>query len=633
LELALVAGGVVLRKWEVRGDNITWSGECHAPGLGTGGPPQAVAAVHPEDRSVVEAAIRQAVGERTAFQVEYRVVWPDGSIRWMSARGQAVQDGRGSVVTVLGAAHDITQERAFQQEREQLLVDRERQKEFLRRLFENSPIGIAVIGRDGRYIMANPRYEANTGRPDLRVAGQHVGQFVPEETRRLMQHIMQQVIETGKPFRLREFEANVGPGREHTWWNNDVVPLFDQKGKVESLLALTDEVTEQVVSRRHIERLAGEMKAGRDQLQAIIEAMTEGLIVADASGDIVIANSAIHRMHGVDQPQKMPRSAAQYPYVFDMRNGQGQRVSHEDWPLARALKGETVRQMELHSRRLDSGTSWAGSYSAVPVRGPDGEIVLGIVTVHDLTQRKHVEQELERTAEELKRSNRDLEQFAYVASHDLQEPLRMVVGHLGLIARRLQDKLDDDTRELLGYAVDGAARMQSLIRDLLLYSRVGRDEGAFVETDVGAVVDRVVEDLKAPIQESGAAIRHGSLPTIKAAPALISQLLQNLIANAIKYRLPQRTPEIDVDARRDGDGWLFSVRDNGIGIRPHDLQRVFIVFQRLHSKGAYAGTGIGLAICKRIVEHHGGRIWAESEPGRGSTFFFWLPDRDGQPAR
>jgi chemotaxis family two-component system sensor kinase Cph1 len=227
----------------------------------------------------------------------------------------------------------------------------------------------------------------------------------------------------------------------------------------------------------------------------------------------------------------------------------------------------------------------------------------------------------------LARSNAELEQFAYVASHDLQEPLRMVASYTQLLARRYQDKLDADARDFIAYAVDGATRMQALIADLLNYSRIGTRGKPFRPSSSEAVLERVLAGLRLMINESGATLSHDPLPTILCDDVQLGQLFQNLLVNAIKFRT-EIPPLIHISAERKGNVWTFSVRDNGIGIAPEYAERIFMIFQRLHSKNEYPGTGIGLAVCKKIVERHGGRIWVNSQPGSGATFFFTIPDRD-----
>jgi signal transduction histidine kinase len=225
--------------------------------------------------------------------------------------------------------------------------------------------------------------------------------------------------------------------------------------------------------------------------------------------------------------------------------------------------------------------------------------------------------------QELARSNAELEQFAYVASHDLQEPLRMIASYVQLLERRYKDKLDSDANDFIGFAVDGAKRMQSLINDLLTYARIGTRGKPFVPVDSGKILGAAIANLKMAIEESGAAVEHEALPTVSADGTQLMALFQNLVGNAIKFRSTS-PPRVRVAAKH-GDGvWTFSVEDNGIGIDPQYWERAFLLFQRLHTRKEYPGTGIGLAVCKKIVERHGGRIWVQSELGRGATFYFTI---------
>jgi light-regulated signal transduction histidine kinase (bacteriophytochrome) len=232
---------------------------------------------------------------------------------------------------------------------------------------------------------------------------------------------------------------------------------------------------------------------------------------------------------------------------------------------------------------------------------------------------------VKRTAEELERSNKDLEQFAYVASHDLQEPLRAVSGFVALLQHRYGDSLDDKAREYIGAAVDGAQRMQTLIDDLLEYSRVGTGGRTLEPTSARTALDRAIANLDASIREAEAVITADPLPVVPADGVQLAQLFQNLIGNAIKFR-SDRPPSIHVACQHRRGSWIISVQDNGIGIERQYAERIFLIFQRLHTRRNYPGTGIGLAICRRIVERHGGRIWVESQPEQGATFSFSIPD-------
>jgi light-regulated signal transduction histidine kinase (bacteriophytochrome) len=243
-----------------------------------------------------------------------------------------------------------------------------------------------------------------------------------------------------------------------------------------------------------------------------------------------------------------------------------------------------------------------------------------VLALNNITARKRAEAELSR-------SNRDLEQFAYVASHDLQEPLRMVAGFLQLLRDRHAGKLDGKAKEYIGFAVEGAGRMSQLISDLLEYSRVQTRTPQPAPTDMKTVFRQAVANCQASIRQAQAAVTCEDLPTVLGDQAQLVQLLQNLLGNAVKFRRPDAPPEVRVGARRQADHWLFWVQDNGIGIQEDQAERLFLIFQRLHAQEKYPGTGIGLAICKKIVERHGGRIWVEPMPGGGSKFLFTIPAR------
>lgn len=240
------------------------------------------------------------------------------------------------------------------------------------------------------------------------------------------------------------------------------------------------------------------------------------------------------------------------------------------------------------------------------------------------TQRLHAERELLDTAAKLKRSNADLEQFAYVASHDLKEPLRAISGSIQVLQDRYGTLLPDEAETFVRHTVDGATRMQTLIDDLLTYSRLTSREAPLEPTDVGEVLQEAIANLATSIRESRAVITHDSLPVVPGDRVQLVQVLQNLLSNALKYR-SERTPKIHVGCKNTPDEWLLWVRDNGIGIPPQYQDKIFKLFQRLHGRQEYSGTGIGLAVCKKVIERHGGRIWVESEPEEGSTFFFTIP--------
>jgi len=245
-------------------------------------------------------------------------------------------------------------------------------------------------------------------------------------------------------------------------------------------------------------------------------------------------------------------------------------------------------------------------------------------SVEDIAERKKVEEYMRVLMEDLKRSNAELEEFAYVASHDLQEPLRMVASFTQLLERRYKDKLDDDANDFINFIVDGTSRMQGLINDLLVFSRVRTRGIDFNATDMNIVLENVLINIRQSIKETNATITNDPLPVIIADDSQMMQLFQNLISNALKFH-GEEEPHIHISGEVKEEKWIFSVRDNGIGIDSKNFDRIFIIFQRLHKKDEYSGTGIGLSVCKKIIQRHRGKIWVESELGKGSTFYFSIP--------
>jgi light-regulated signal transduction histidine kinase (bacteriophytochrome) len=272
---------------------------------------------------------------------------------------------------------------------------------------------------------------------------------------------------------------------------------------------------------------------------------------------------------------------------------------------------------------VDDVTSFSIDYLSTPIF-EDEQLVGAVVSFRDVTARKRADETLANRTKQLERSNAELEQFAYVASHDLQEPLRMVTGYTSLLSKRYRGRLDLAADEFIDFAAEGANRMRVLINDLLTYSRVTSQAAEPAPVDCQLILRETLSALEVSIQESGANLTHDGLPTVQGDRVQLGQLFQNLISNALKYRNGQE-PRIHVGCERREREWLLFVRDNGIGIDERFAEKIFVIFQRLHTREQYPGTGIGLAVCKRIVERHGGRIWVESTPGNGATFFFTLP--------
>lgn len=438
----------------------------------------------------------------------------------------------------------------------------------------------------------------------------------------------QRIMLTGQPLVGRE-EKETWPDGSVTWVSTTKQCLLDDRGEVIGTFGISRNITARKLAE-------GRLHESEERLQSILDATSAVIYVKDRQGRYLLINRQFEALFHLTRDQIRGRSDHD---IFPQQAADAFRVND-----LKALANEQPLEFEEIAPQDDG----PHTYLSIKFRLYDASgapyAVCGIST--DITERKRAEEELKRTAVELARSNADLEQFAYAASHDLQEPLRMIASYLQLLVRRYQGKLDQDADDFIGFAVDGARRMQGLINDLLAYSRVGTRGRPFETTDCGDALKQALANLRVALEECSAVVTHDGLPRVMGDGPQLAQLFQNLISNCIKFR-SAAPPEIRVSARlgpaltgaagarRPGTypaaEWVISVQDNGIGIDREHFERIFIIFQRLHTRDRYPGTGIGLSICKKIIERHGGRIWVESEPGQGAAFHFTLPQADATP--
>jgi PAS domain S-box-containing protein len=352
--------------------------------------------------------------------------------------------------------------------------------------------------------------------------------------------------------------------------------------------------------------------------RSLIEASLDPLVTIGHDGKITDVNEATEQVTGYSRDELIGTDFMDY-----FTEPEKAKIGYQE-----VFKEGFVSDYALEIRHRN-GNKTHVLYNASIYKDESGEAIGIFAAARDITERKKAEELLKLKLEELRRSNEELEQFAYVSSHDLQEPLRMISSYLQLLQRRYQGKIDDKADKYIYYAVDGAARMQTLINDLLEFSRVTTKAEKPEPTDSESVLNQVLSNLELYIKENRATVSHDSLPEIMADSTQLAQVFQNLIINGIKFH-SEEAPKIYISAEKKASEWQFSVQDNGIGIDPQYSERIFEVFKRLHNKEDYPGTGIGLAVCKKIVERHGGRIWVESELGKGSTFYFTLPINPGE---
>jgi PAS domain S-box-containing protein len=563
--------------------------------------------IHPDDQARVTAAINQAIRTRSIFELEHHVLRVDGSLGWTFSRAIPLRDANGEIVEWFGAASDVTErKRAEQRLRES--------EEHYRMLFDSIDEGFCTIEVlfnennepvDYRFLEANPAFETQTGIKNGR--GKRMREIAPQHEEHWFQ-IYGKIALTGEPARFDNPAAQL-----QRWY--DVHAFRVGEPQERKVAILFNDITE----RR---RKEAALRESEERFQAMANGIPQLAWMAEADGHIVWYNQRWYEYTGT---------------TFEQMEGWAWQSVHDPDELPKVLEkwkssiatGQPF-DMEFPLRGAD------GRYRMFltrvrPVKDAEGRVVRWFGTNTDISERKEAEkrlaeqaEELSRKVDELARSNADLEQFAYVASHDLQEPLRMVTAYTQLLAERYRGKLDDQADKFIGYASEGALRMQVLIKDLLAFSRIGRNGAARGSVDCNAVVEEVVHTLASAIQESGAVVTHAALPTVWADRTQMAQVFQNLIGNAVKFRRKE-PPLISVQAEKADQHWLFRVQDNGIGIAPEYAEKIFVVFQRLHARTEYAGNGIGLAICKKIIERGGGKIWVESQAGSGSTFKFTVP--------
>ncbi len=387
------------------------------------------------------------------------------------------------------------------------------------------------------------------------------------------------------------------------------------------ILLVISDITERRKSERALAAQVVELARFNEFTRQIVETVPDAMLILDETLRVQQANRSFYQTFEVSP------EATDGRFIYDLGNGEWnipelRHVLEEILP-----QNKTVENFEVEHDFPDIGLR-VMLLNARQLHQHDAGNSLILLVISDITERRTVERVLAAQVVELARSNADLQQFAYVASHDLQEPLRMVTSYMKLLERRYKGRLDSDADEFIGFAVDGATRMQILIDDLLAYARIGTARNPLTMIDSNTTLDYALSNLEVALQDSGSVVTHGALPMIAADSSQLAQVFQNLIGNALKFRGEQPL-QVHVDARQSEEGWLFSVCDNGIGIQAEFHERIFVIFQRLHKREDYSGTGVGLAISKKIVERHGGRIWVESEPGHGSTFYFTLPIQGG----
>jgi PAS domain S-box-containing protein len=516
-----------------------------------------------------------------------------------------------ALIWILPALHRIPTTAELEREIEirRRAEDTAREREERLRSFVDSVQDYAMymIDVNGLVRSWNVGAERIKGYEAIEVVGRHFSFFYTGEE--IAAHKPEEALQTatetgrfeGQGWRLRKDGTRF-------WAHVIIRPVHDDAGAVIGFSKVTRDLTESL--------------ALETRYQTLLEAVPDAIVIVATAGRIDFVNGAAERIFGYPRAEMVGQSARMLtpPRVEEVQMGYVAQL------LANSPEAEQPGEI-LGLRRGE--VEFPIELSVSPLDTRDGRMVLFVI--RDLAERKAAAKLLAEKIDELRHSNEQLEQFAHIASHDLQEPLRMVASYTQLLAKRYRGRLDADADEFIAYAVEGTQRMKQLIEALLEYSRVGKGSAPVRQFPSERVLDQALATLRVRVEETGAVVTRDRLPIITASDEPLAQIFQNLVGNAIKYR-GDRAPRIHVSSSATADEWIFSVADNGIGIDPRYFEKIFLIFQRLHSQDEYEGTGIGLAICHRILHQQGGRIWVESRPGQGSTFYFALPIPQCQPA-
>jgi PAS domain S-box-containing protein len=484
-----------------------------------------------------------------------------------------------------------------------------------RGLLEAAPDAMVVVNPVGEIVLLNMRAEKEFGYSRDELLGQMVKNIIP-------QGFAERLIADGTRSAADALAQQIGTGIELSGLRKDgsefpieimLSPLEGTEGML--VTAAIRDISVRKFAENHLVQMEG-------RYRGLLEAAPDAMVVVNPKGEIVLLNVRAEKEFGYSRDELLGQKVKNIiPEGFAERLIADALRSTQD-----ALAQQIGTGIELSGLRKD-GSEFPIEIMLSPLEGTEGMLVTA--AIRDITTRKKAEANLLQKVEELNRSNEELGQFAYIASHDLQEPLRMVASYTELLSRRYKGKLDAEADEFITFAVDGANRMQRLIQDLLVYSRVGTKGKELVVTSSEEALSQALINLRGSLEASGAQVTHDHLPSVMADDMQLVQLFQNLIGNAIKYQTPGNIPQVHISAAKNGGKkYKFSVHDNGLGIDPIYFDKIFVMFQRLHKRDEYAGTGIGLAICKKIVERHGGTISVESQPGQGSNFIFTMEESE-----
>lgn len=611
LKLAQKSANLGIWDWHLKSGKVNWTEELeelygYAKGTFPGTYEAFIKNVHSEDVEKVKLIITDALNTHEPFDFDFRVIKTSGTIIWINCKGSTTLDLEGNV-KVVGVNIDITERKRMEQE----LI---RKQTEIQTLFNNSHAGMVLFTSETPYkvLVHNRAYQEFFDEPFRTngMVGLNIYQYAPDVDRAGIVAILDEVVKTKKPKSIFDFGYKSHPDKE-SWFNWHISPIV-VNDKVEALVSTSIDITQ-----RHLTESA--LNRAHERLSIASRAAKAGIWDWNIKTGEIEWSPVMFELLGLN-PEESTASFESWKSTLHPED-----VEKAGAQIDEAVKNHTFLDNLYRIIKPNGDIRWINSLGETEYDEKGSPLWMTGICI-DITERKMQEELLQIRSEELARSNANLQQFAYVASHDLKEPLRMITSFLQLLERRYKDQLDEEANEFIDFAVDGAKRLDKMIMDLLEFARITNLELELTDVNSEEVIEKVLLNLRVLIDENQAKITYDSLPIIKADEIKMERIFQNLIENAIKYRQEDK-PRIHVSAKKQANQYLFSVSDNGLGIDSEHLERIFTIFQRLHNHGEYEGTGIGLAITQRIVHKHGGEIWAESKPGKGSTFYFSLPIR------
>ncbi len=536
-------------------------------------------------------AFREGYVKNYPLEIQHQ----DGHITYVMYNASVYRDDSDNVAGVFAAARDITERKKTEEELKLASL-------YNRSLIEASVDPLVTIGPTGKITDVNNSTEVATGFSRKELIGTDFSDYFtdPKKAREGYKQVFHQGMVRDYTLEIKNKNGYTTP----VLYNASVYK--DSNDEIIGVFASARDITE-------LKKTEKKLEFASKYNRSLIEASVDPLVTIGPEGKITDVNNSTESVTGYSREDLIGTDFSDY-FTEPEKAREG---------YLKVFQDGIVRDYELEIKNKNGQTTPV-LYNASVYRDDFNNVIGIFASARDITELKEAKKVLELKLEELTRSNEELEQFAYISSHDLQEPLRMIASYLQLLERKYKGKLDAKADKYINFSVDGATRMQNLIDDLLAFSRVTTQAQEFELTDLESIYNEVTSNLEVSIQENNAIITHDHLPVVMADKTQISQVFQNLLSNAIKFRSLDQ-PEINISVKKDDKQFLFAVSDNGIGIDPKHSDRIFEVFKRLHKKRDYPGTGIGLAICKKIIERHGGRIWVESELGKGSIFYFTLP--------